>query len=663
MVKKGENFFEEHVEKIVIAVVAVACLWLLITRVFISPNRVEYDGKKWGSGRIDKHILNTKARPLEVLVNSPAKAMEPYKEKFGDYSALVESALTRIDTSLSMTLPDRPGSEAGIRGVYSLPQIPGVNDVAVDYLRAAAYIPTEEINMENFYAQSNSEPNNIDLVSVEGKIDVELLYDRFFEHFAGEDVRDDWRDPCLAEPVFAAVNLQRQQLKPDGSWTNWQDVPRTKVDHRRDTFDIIENVSELPTGGVKVRLLRYNDDEVRMDLLQPMTYSIASPQEDWLPPSLHKRFSELQKALSEIERREAKERKKKERMAKRKEQRDLKKNRDTGRGSRTGQRPVSTGFYEGGQGGRSSIAAGRAGGLFGSEGRRTTRGSRGRTGKRRSGPDKSEIVDEINKIYEEFEKLLLEDKKDLSRMREPLMFWTHDDTVEPENTYRYRIRFGVFNPIAGTNQLSEQDRRLKNQAILWSGFSETDSVEIPGRMYFFPSAVKELTKVVTLHVFKYVLGYWRTGEFRIQPGQIMGEPVEYEPKDEDTGTYAKANTAEPEVIDYSTGGVLVDVRPVKDWAGGNNMQARNYHEMLYSMDGTNIERMPIKTRYWADDARFTFNRLTKLAEDEREALQAWSGSGRTGRGGRSKQRFRTNRGGGEEDGGLRERLPGLFGDF
>ncbi len=46
MSKKDSNFFEEHVEKIVLVVVGLGCLWLFITRVLLSPIHVEYDNKK-----------------------------------------------------------------------------------------------------------------------------------------------------------------------------------------------------------------------------------------------------------------------------------------------------------------------------------------------------------------------------------------------------------------------------------------------------------------------------------------------------------------------------------------------------------------------------------------------------------------------------------------
>ena len=75
-----------------------------------------------------------------------------------------------------------------------------------------AYIPTENVDSENSYDTVSHEPNDLDLVTVEARFDVRALYDRFYENFSGEYINEEWRDPCLAVPIFAAVDLQRQEV-------------------------------------------------------------------------------------------------------------------------------------------------------------------------------------------------------------------------------------------------------------------------------------------------------------------------------------------------------------------------------------------------------------------------------------------------------------------
>jgi len=640
MVKKGDNFFEQHVEKMVLGIAVVLSLWLLITRVAISPTRVKFDNKNVGAGKIDNYILERYGKRLEQELNVGASAKDPYEEQFGKFEVLFKSPLSKIDVDFNPPIPFRNPEDSGIRSVYALPAIPGVNDVQVERLRAAAYVPTVEINGENTYESSNSEPNDIDLVTVEAKIDVGLLYESFFESFAGEDVREDWRDPCLAEPVFAAVHLQRQELESGDRWGRWQDIPRTAVDERRELFEIIEEVSRLPAGGVKVRLLRFNDERVRADLLQPTPYVIASAEEEWFPPSIHKRFSKHQADLAEARRREAKQQQRRARTSER----------EGASGIRTDGRGVGGGMFDrvGGAGsGRYNISE--------RLGLRMTPGAggRSRTDEKRRGTDKSSIQDLIDGDYKDYEKVLLTDQSDLSKMREPLLFWAHDDTVGPGCTYRYRIRFGVFNPLAGTNGFSEEDAYLREQAILWSGFSPaTETVQIPSRVRFFAYDLQEVAKSVKVEIFKYVLGYWHSKKFTVQPGEVVGEVVDYEGEEADT----RQNLTLPEKIDFSVGAVMVDVSgPVTDWSGGRHMQPRNYYEMLYSMDTANIESMAIKAPYWADEERSRFNQLNKSVKDEKQPFQGWATSKRGGR-----RRGRRSAPG-SEDGGREYLMERLFG--
>ncbi len=111
------------------------------------------------------------------------------------------------------------------------------------------------------------------------------------------------------------------------------------------------------------------------------------------------------------------------------------------------------------------------------------------------------ITTTLDDIYRELDEILITGRTNLRRIREPLLFWAHDDTVEPGKSYRYRIRLGVFNPIAGTNKFNEQDEDLKNQIVLWSEFSEVEEiVKVPGTLYFFPRDVKNAAGIVTVDV-------------------------------------------------------------------------------------------------------------------------------------------------------------------
>jgi hypothetical protein len=215
---------------------------------------------------------------------------------------------------------------------------------------------------------------------------------------------------------------------------------------------------------------------------------------------------------------------------------------------------------------------------------------------------------------------------------------------------------GVFNPVAGTNQLVQQDMARKNEVVLWSEFSDiTEPVEIPERLYFFARSVREADQVVTVQVAKYLMGYWRSEDFKVSRGEVIGGVVESEEEEPrsrsrnqstrylpDTGrlgaqmgaqTRTEDEIVNPETIDYSTGAVLVDVVDVNDWSVDKGLSTRRYYDMLYSFDGVNIEHMPIKTACWLADFQDTFAKINRLRREEPEPLKPW-GSGRRRRGSR-----------------------------
>ncbi len=596
MVKKGGGFFEEHIEKIILGVVGLVCLWLFTTRVLISPNYVRYDGRKFTSGQIDRYI-RSQAERLEKQLSRPPEPPEQYPAKVNDFIARMDSAARGIDCGL---YPPVPAFSLG--GIiddrkYSLPQIGSVEDVEVGHIRAVAYMPVEDVYEQKTYANVQNEPNDIDFVTVSAGFNVARLYEDFYESFAGSSVEQSWRDPCLAQPVFAAVELDRQQQLAGGGWSDWQVVPRTRIDHRRDMFRIVGDLAELPAGGMKVRMLQFDNAQVRADLLQPVAYKIASAEEQWFPPLLHKKYLQRKREIKARQRRQARQVEKQER------EREIEQARTDRIAKRAAQKAAvsdsSTGISD--EGKSSSTVKQR---------------------QREREPVRPEKSTEAAKalstadIYEQFSNILITDQTDFARLSNPVTFWAYDDTVEPGKRYRYRVRLGVFNPIAGTEQFAEGYEKFRSQVILWSSFSDvTEVVEVPRVLYFFPWKVQEAIKRVEVIVCRYVLGYWYMKPFVVSPGEVIGKVARYEPAE------AQAGVAVPERIDYSTGAVLMDTVAVNDWLQARGLQPRRYVDMLYSFDGSDVEHVPIGMRFWADDVRFEFNQIKRLANEEKKPLR------------------------------------------
>ena len=53
---KVVNLLEEHVEKIILAIAGLVCIWLLFTRVLFSPNVITYRDQRFSPGEIDSYI-------------------------------------------------------------------------------------------------------------------------------------------------------------------------------------------------------------------------------------------------------------------------------------------------------------------------------------------------------------------------------------------------------------------------------------------------------------------------------------------------------------------------------------------------------------------------------------------------------------------------------
>ena len=659
MLKKIGRFFEEHIEKIILIMVGLLCILLFFWRVLLSPNMVEIknlDGKteKISPSAIDQRVRQS-ALTLSQTKNNSVTDFNSYEPKLNDFLAVLESPLKDIDPHLTIPNPEIAAPKKVALGIYNVPNSIGqVTEVEAEHIRTAAYLPTEPITEQKSYDQVGHEPNDIDFVTVEGKFDIASLYNLFHITFI-DQVEKQYEDPCMAKPIFASVNLQRRELMNDGTWSNWQNVPRSKIEQYKSLFDNIQNETSLPPGGLEVQKLQFDNKLVQIDLLQPQVYQIASAREEWFPPSMHGEYKTVIKKEISQERKEQRETERQERT------RDSADRRGT-RGTTGGR--TAGGLYDGGAGtdtgGRG--ARGRAGGV----GRRggTARGGNmdfydgratGRGGARGRGDAANMEMDRymldglnatqtspINDIYRDFYKIRLNWNTDLSKMRDPLVFWAIDDTVEPKKSYQYKVRLGVFNPVAEDG---------KDNAVIWSDFSPpTEIINIPARLYFYVKNIQETAKTVTITVCKYVLGYWRVEDFRgVGPGEAIGGIKEYEPEEPEEQPFVAGGDGrlgvagipipqqtvqeEAEIINFDTGAVIVDVLATNNWTTEDrNLNVTPYYDILYSYDDTDIKHMPVSLSNLPERTRTEIHTAQSLSTEKPEPFKAFGSSRITQRG-------------------------------
>lgn len=709
LIAKVGRFCENHVEKIVLGLAIVISVWLFFTRVAFSPNMVAVKDKSFSPGKIDSHIYEEKTQELSAVMGGSRRGGEskPYNPKLSSpldpcdaviagvidrplpqgFAGLFESPLGFIDvTAVPRISPVTATQLADASRKYRLPQIPEVADAKVCHIRAAAYVPLQEVTTQKAYDAGTSEPNDIDLVTVEARFDTAELYRRFAASFNGVDVqKEEWRDPCLADPIFAAIQLQRQERLENGTWSDWRPLPRSRVDANRRLFEVIEKVQNLPPGGLDVRMMQFHPRMVKLRLLQPESYQIASAEEDWFPPSFYDKFKDLQRKVEAEERKEQREQ-------------------DRGQEDRATDNRRG-GDMRGGAGGMQTGTRGRgaqtgvAGGNTGLRGARNTRGGqtgdpmmggatrgRGGAGGRRGDDLYGDMMygmpgmgadgrrkASTDEVYFDLRGEMLPYNVDLAKKDKPVLIWAFDDTAEPGKTYQYRIRVGVFNPVAGTGQLIDRDLDKKDQVILWSRFSQVvGPVEIPEMVYLFAKNVQDKTKTATVEVARYKLGYWRTEDFQVRPGESIGKTMDTKDKDSDRSrnrerdrrmammnpmggpgggritdprgdmmmdptmmygmTTDPTEASTPKTVNYATGKVLLDLVEVNDWGDAPNLKPRMYHDMLYTGDGVSIEHMPAGNTNWPQDLVNAYQTVQSDKRREPKPFRSFTKSG-AGRGG------------------------------
>lgn len=666
------QFLEAHVEKLVLGVACVVALYLLVTQVLLSPNRVKYKDRAYSPGTIDAQVSRV-AKDVEEGLNREPQPQPPYDSKLsgvldvndpvrvgiraplkGGFQGLFADPLGHFDRKIPLlprTLAGQPTPSRTEGRVIELPDIGEVLDAQVAHIRAAAYVPTVPVTEQDPYQETTSEIDDLDLVTVEAKVDVTRLVSAFHESFLDDDLDATDTDTSVAEPVFAAVQLQRRRALDGGQWSEWMEVPRSRVEARRESLKVSETGGGIG-GSVQVRRIQFTNPQVLCDLLQPPAYQIASAYEEWLPPSLHGEFiRELTKQKREEQRQAQQERSAQQ---------------DATRGGRRGAltEPVPGMTPEMGMGGRGGLrgrgtagvdprtgrAGARAGGRY--DARTDPLGGAGegmrgaRRGGARAGTGQVDLYGQdptlmgmagaegqmgLTQVYLKLEQIRLTPFTDWAKLKE-LVFWHHDDTVEPDARYQYRIRLGVLNPVAGSDQGEGQ-----GQMILWSRWSdETPVVEIPARQYLFAKDFQETTGAVGVEVCRFLLGHWRTQDFSVRPGEVIGRIVESksdEPRSRTPMALTMPGLAplqtedqvfKPAEVDYSTGVLLVAVERVDGWAGDNRLRAQAYYEMLTSADGSDIRRTPIGTPNWSREQSAAFGAIKRSVGTEIEPPRAWA---------------------------------------
>jgi hypothetical protein len=165
-----------------------------------------------------------------------------------------------------------------------------------------------------------------------------------------------------------------------------------------------------------------------------------------------------------------------------------------------------------------------------------------------------------------------------------VLAWAHDDTVQPNHVYRYKMRYRILNPLYRSVNVAKDPKAASQFSIAsdWSDWST--QISIPSTTIFFADG-GIFNKTARFLVYKWEGGAWHGKTFQVAPGDIIG--------------------AKDGEIDYATGWTLVDV---------SEANAQDQYALV--TDGTGLHRRD--PRQERQDPMY--NKLKEMAEGARPVV-------------------------------------------
>lgn len=603
MSKKKGSFLDQHLDKLIFGLAGVAGLYLLWALVLSNPYGKSVGGRKYGPSDIDRSNQEESQRILEKLQES-AKTNPYLQNKTAELTQKMTCSVPHLSIAANWPIPTIGTGDQSLEDrIYTIPAVPGMENIKLVSVRGAVRMPTEDVSPERPYSAVASQAADLDLVTISAHINMQSLLNNFQQSFNGPRLKPQWKDPTYAEPVFARLEMQRRVQNSDGSWGDWETVPVIKINPYQKMYkDLPLTTDQMTFGDVMLFLNQYkNNFAMIKNILQPEPYQFLSSRMKWMAPEFYDEIQKLKEEEDQKKMREERDRRQAER------ERSKAVNRPTpgGMGGGMPQMQPQPQTQPGRRGGRQQNDPGMMGidPMMGMEGTQPAQ--------RQAKP-----VRTSTDVEKDYNAALIGEKTKVNTLKD-LFVWIHDDSAKPGSTYQYRVRYGVFNPIAGKNWFAPESKQYQAHIVLWSPFMELpDPVVVPKMLHMFPTDVLANNSGVKVEVYKYYLGQWRTESFDIQPGQIIGKQIESKPKapagagmgmmgmDPMMGMGEQASAL---LVDFSTGNMLVDVVSTLDWQGTSYRQPRSYPQMLYIDENNQMLALAARKQFWPKEVTADYN--------------------------------------------------------
>ena len=284
--KQTMNFFEANFEKIIIAVAIAFLGWVVYSNILNAPG-VEVSGEKLSATEAAEKGANISRKVVNDL--STPKSLDSLES----YESIGDNVMANIEPVEMNEIPLSPPDitklvlEQDIRN-YAMPDQPQLSTPKIMLTHAQANVPveidtTDDTDMGGMGIGGRNlsyEVQDVTFVTVEATIDMAALYKEFEEAFSGPKVKK--KLDTYNQPIVASVDLVRQELLPDGSWSKAEYVPRMKNDPMKNSFTI-EELSRMSKTRHGIAMKDNLDPQVQLNMLQPAPYELIGTP--WLNPS------------------------------------------------------------------------------------------------------------------------------------------------------------------------------------------------------------------------------------------------------------------------------------------------------------------------------------------------------------------------------------------
>lgn len=546
---KGISIFEQHVEKIVLAVMVLVLLGVVSMQFLYQPNLVDAGSKKvppqavFGELRKQVDQLTAEVRDKEPVL--PEATVPDLRSRFEQ--AMQQEGGLPEELPIALGPAPRIGGEMDIGPVSTGPimamTVPAPGELLgySQWISADPYVLEENPELAAYLPAE--QPYDVVGVTVSGVIDgkamQELLRDGDGTH---RPINSSWIRGGVA---VLEVQAERQARNPDGTWGQSEAVERLPG-----SFDLL---SEMKVTGeltpVALREVVTEAEKVADQIVRPQYVpAIAGPE--WLEPEKALEREEQLAKMSEVDLLRHRRQRALDRIAQNME-------RLTGSGNErqpTAPRPGGEVQTIPGKGGMPGAPGNRGGDPRTDERAR----QRQQQADQRRREQIQESIDKLQQEVDDIEQELADrgfpvgDQDDTLANRdladedrepryllgnEAFKVWAHDLGVQPGAQYRYRLRVKVNNPIYGKERLLDvaagDDLSLAKQPYAFSSWSEwTEPVIVGQETYVFLTGGTEAKATADLgvggtsarvsgEVYHMYYGHYRRGTVSLTPGDSV----------------------------------------------------------------------------------------------------------------------------------------------